>query len=258
MLIPGKDSTRLLCFPALNRFEEIDHGVFTRHGGVSHGDLASLNVGAAVGDLPENVRENRIIMARAMNARRLAFVRQVHGKKIAVLDSSMDQGKDTLWQTGLEADAIVTNLPGVFCAVAVADCQPILLYDPENRVVGAVHSGWRGSLQNIAGAAVEAMGKVFGSDPGRIVAGIGPSLGPCCAEFVHYQREIPEEFWPYKDDKDHFDFWAITRDQLTAAGLAEKNISCAGICTKCLSGDFFSYRANRAAGRFAAVIGLKG
>ncbi|SHJ34784.1 conserved hypothetical protein [Desulfatibacillum alkenivorans DSM 16219] len=257
MLEPGNNGTLLVRTPGLSRFNEIGHGFFSRHGGVSQGELASLNIGTAVNDDPDLVRENRLAIAKAMGADRLAFVKQVHGKEVVVLDSAPDKSPDPLWQTNLEADAIVTNLPGVFCAVAVADCQPILLYDPEKKAVGAVHSGWRGSLQNIAAHAVDAMVRAFGCNPAGMVAAIGPSLGACCAEFIHYRTEIPENFWKYKDEKDHFDFWALTRDQLTAAGLESQNIDCANICTKCTPEHFFSYRASRAAGRFAGVIGLK-
>jgi copper oxidase (laccase) domain-containing protein len=96
----------------------------------------------------------------------------------------------------------------------------------------------------------------FGCHPGRIQAGIGPSLGPCCAEFINYRKEIPREFWRYMGLNAHFDFWALSRDQMIQAGMAEINIEPSGICTRCHRDDFFSYRAARTTGRFAAVIGL--
>ncbi len=257
MLEPELNGLRLLRFPALTCFEGINHGVFSRHGGVSQGPLATLNVGTAVDDVPENVQKNRLAIASVLGARRLAFVQQVHGKDVAVLDSSMDTGSNTLWSTGLKADALVTDIPGVFCAMAVADCQPILLYDPTKKVVAAIHSGWKGSLLDIVGDTVLTMVDTFGSAPKDLVAGIGPSLGPCCAEFIHYQKEIPEQFWPYKDENNHFDFWAITRDQLVRAGVADKNVFCVEICTKCGPDDFYSYRKDHHTGRFAAVIGIR-
>ena len=97
----------------------------------------------------------------------------------------------------------------------------------------------------------------FGVNPQNIIAGIGPSLGPCCGEFQNYRTEIPEKFWGYKDRFVNFDFWALTRDQLTEAGLGEENIEASGICTKCNPHQFFSYRRQNTTGRFAAVIGLK-
>jgi hypothetical protein len=96
----------------------------------------------------------------------------------------------------------------------------------------------------------------FDCHPGRIQAGIGPSLGPCCAEFINYRKEIPKEYWRYMGLNAHFDFWALSRDQMLQAGMAAANIEPGGICTRCHTDDFFSYRAARTTGRFAAVIGL--
>jgi len=120
-----------------------------------------------------------------------------------------------------------------------------------------VHSGWRGSIQNIIGRTVEMMKQLFDCNPGLIQAGIGPSLGPCCAEFINYKDEIPKAHWSYKDSNDHFDFWSISRDQLLHAGVPAKNIELSRICTRCRTREFFSYRAEKNTGRFAAVIGLK-
>jgi copper oxidase (laccase) domain-containing protein len=89
-----------------------------------------------------------------------------------------------------------------------------------------------------------------------MIAAIGPSLGPCCAEFINYKDEIPRQFWPFRVDAHHFDFWRISRHQLTTAGLAQSNIHSSGICTRCNPHLFFSYRAARQTGRFAALIGL--
>lgn len=124
-------------------------------------------------------------------------------------------------------------------------------------MVANVHSGWRGSIANIIGHTLDAMKKNFGSDPAHVVAGIGPSLGPCCAEFVNYKEEIPEPFWKYRNDRRHFDFWAVSRDQLCEAGVCAENIHISGLCTRCRTDLFFSYRAEGITGRFAAIIGLK-
>jgi copper oxidase (laccase) domain-containing protein len=129
--------------------------------------------------------------------------------------------------------------------------------DPIRQVVANVHSGWRGSIINIIGRTVNAMEKHFGCDPAQIQAGIGPSLGPCCAEFVNYETEIPEKFWHHKDAGHHFDFWSISQDQLMDAGVLKANIENCQICTKCHTDLFFSYRGEGTTGRFASVIGLK-
>ena len=234
----------------------IDHRIFTRNSGYSQPPFASLNVSFGIGDTQENVSQNRAIISHFMGAGQLVFARQSHGCEIAVL--RRDSEKRGIATTGraVNADAMVTDIIGRHLVIQVADCQAVLLYEPDQRVIANIHCGWRGSLQNIIGRTVEVMEQRFGCHPGRIRAGIGPSLGPCCAKFVNYRREIPMEFWRYKGSNKHFDFWSLSRDQLTRAGLAEINIESSGICTRCHTDDFFSYRAARTTGRFAAVIGL--
>ena len=87
-------------------------------------------------------------------------------------------------------------------------------------------------------------------------AGVGPSLGPCCSEFVHYQKEIPESLWSYRVSENHFDFWAISQAQLVRAGLCPAHIEISRICTRCRRDLFFSYRAAHTTGRFAAIVGM--
>ena len=140
--------------------------------------------------------------------------------------------------------------------IQVADCQPVLLFDPNQKVIAAVHSGWRGSLQNIIGKTIISMVHHFHCSPEKIIAGIGPSLGPCCSEFVHYRKEIPGAFWKYKKNETHFDFWELSRDQMRETGVKTSNIHISGLCTKCRNDLFFSYRRQKITGRFAGVIGL--
>ena len=140
----------------------------------------------------------------------------------------------------------------------MADCQAVVIYDPDRAVVANIHSGWRGSTINIIGRAVETMTAEFGCDPGSLLAGVSPSLGPCCAEFVNYKQEIPEKLWPHKVSEDHFDFWAISRDQMIKAGIPHANIEIGGCCTRCNLERFFSYRAERVTGRFVVAAGLLG
>jgi hypothetical protein len=122
--------------------------------------------------------------------------------------------------------------------------------------VANIHSGWRGSIPNIIGLTIQTMIKEFDSDPKNLLTGIGPSLGPCCAEFIHYRTEIPKAFWSYKNRKDCFDFWAISKDQLTEAGIPSNHIVSSNLCTRCRTDLFFSYRKERLTGRFATVIGI--
>lgn len=244
-------------FPNLAGIAGVRHGVFTRGGGYSQGPFQSLNVALSVNDRPETVEKNRRAIEQVMAGGRIIYIRQVHGTRVVVF-SQKETGGGRSGPGGLaEGDAIVSNVPGLSLAVQTADCQAILLFDPVRRVVGNIHSGWRGSIQNIIGHTVARMGEVFGTRARDLLAGIGPSLGPCCAEFIHYRREIPESLWHYNAGKNHFDFVAMSRDQLRSAGLPADNIALSHLCTRCRTDLFFSYRAEKTTGRFASVIGLE-
>jgi YfiH family protein len=243
-------------FKGLAACSGIEHRIFTRSGGHSQLPFASLNVSYGIGDNQKNVSANRDVISHNMGTGRLVFVRQVHGCKISVLDRNSKIREKITTGQAVTADAVVTELEGRNLVIQVADCQAVLLYEPVRRVIANVHCGWRGSVQNIIGRTIEVMKQHFGCHPGRIQAGIGPSLGPCCAEFINYRNEIPMEFWQYKGLNAHFDFWTLSRDQMLQAGMAEINIEPSEICTRCHTNDFFSYRAERTTGRFAAVIGL--
>ncbi len=249
----GKNGLVAWQFADLAAFEGLCHGVFGRRGGVSTGPFASLNVSFICGDLPENVVRNRTRVARWTGLQEAVYLNQVHGDTVQVIT------RDTV-AAGLPtatADAVVTDARQQLLVIQVADCQAVMLFDPVRRVIANVHSGWRGSVCNILGKTVDVMVRRFGCRADDLRAAIGPSLGPCCAEFVHYRRELPRLFWPYQDQRHRFDFWAISRDQLTAAGLQPDFIVHSGICTRCRSEEFYSYRASHRTGRFAVAIGLK-
>jgi len=255
MLLKTFDSCAYYQFPHLEKYADVAHGVFTRKGGVSQGPYESLNVAIHNGDRVDDVRENRRRMAQTLGGNvRLVFCTQVHGDGVHVLSR---QDVDSLDERRIVADALITDIPGIALVIQVADCQSVLLFDPEIRVIANVHSGWRGSIANIVGKTVRVMHEHFGAKAEHIRAAIGPSLGPCCAEFIHYPTEIPEAFWCYRVDETHFDFWRVTRDQLMAEGILESHIEDSGMCTRCRSDLFFSYRRQKVTGRFASVILLR-
>ncbi|NLA74944.1 MAG: laccase domain-containing protein [Deltaproteobacteria bacterium] len=156
-----------------------------------------------------------------------------------------------------DADALITNIPGVAIMVKQADCQGIILFDPVERAVAVVHSGWRGSVINIVGKTVQKMCSDFGSLAENIHAAIGPSLGPCCAEYVTYRDIFPPHFCGYLKGDAHFDFWKITETQLEDSGLDRENIEKAGVCTRCSTGQFYSHRGEGITGRFGTVAMIK-
>ncbi len=242
-------------FSHLKQAPGLVHRVFSREGGISKGAWESLNVGLSTGDDPKAVRENQQRILECLGVSEAVWLNQVHGPDLVVLKQSRDP------DPGLSdlppADGAVTDIPGLALMIQVADCQAVLVYDPQQKVVANVHSGWRGSVGNIIGRCVDLMTAEFGSDPRDLLAGISPSLGPCCAEFIHYRTEIPETLWQYRlDGRDYFDFWALSRDQLLEKGVREKNIENMAICTRCNAGRFFSYRAGRITGRFAVGAAL--
>jgi len=256
MILTEINGVFVLKFPCLETYPEIKHGVFTRKGGCSKGSFKSLNVGLHVGDKEINVKLNRETISRCMDEKDVVYADQTHGTDVLIFSGKQQNRKnsgDVLLRKG---DAMVTDIKNKMLVIQVADCQAILMYDPFKKVVANVHSGWRGSIQNIIGRTVEVMKNSFGSKPSDIIAGICPSLGSCCAEFINYKNEIPETYWRYKTGFDHFDFWRMSSDQLCEKGVLEKNIFLSNICSRCNTDFLYSFRKERVTGRFAAFIGF--
>lgn len=213
----------------------LPHGMFSHCGGVSRPPFASLNLSYGVGDSPEKVAVNRQRLKRCLGITQLASAVQVHGDRVLTAE---DVGQDIEYEG---ADALVTNQRGVGLLIQQADCQAVLLHDPVREVVAAAHNGWKGSVLNIIAATVRLMRERYGSDPADLRAVISPSLGPCCAEFVNWRQELPASIRRHQIRENHFDFWAVSQEQLLAAGLRAAQIETAGLCTVC-DQDFFSYR----------------
>ena len=201
----------------------------------------------------ENVETNLSIIREVTAAPSLKLMNQVHGKNIVILkQSNFEQCR-----VPVTADAMITNLAGVALLVKQADCQAVILYDPVNKVVSNVHCGWRGNVDGLLAGVVASMKEAFGCDPSRLRAAIGPSLGPCCAEFITYKHIFPESFNPFMIRNNYFDLWAISRSQLLESGLQEAHIESAGWCTRCRTDLFYSYRGEGRTGRFATVVMLR-
>jgi hypothetical protein len=161
-------------------------------------------------------------------------------------------------------DAMVTNVPDICLMIQVADCVPILFYDPVKKVIAAAHAGWRGTVLKIARNTVNIMVKKYKSDPDNIYAGIGPSIGPCCYQVGHevvheVTRDLKNEkgLIKIRNDLSYFDLWEANKRQIIEAGVPGSNIEVSGICTKDDCDTFFSSRAmNGMTGRFGAGIML--
>jgi YfiH family protein len=243
-------------FEVLNQFLGLWHAVTTRQGGKSHGPYAGFNLSDGVGDVNQSVMANRECLRVLTGGGVHLYARQNHGTSIHVIKGEEGHGRQTIETLPGVADAMITDVPGIFLLIQTADCQAVMIVDVRRHVVANAHCGWRGSVANILGVTIKRMVDQFGCDPGDMVAAIGPSLGPCCAEFVNYKEEIPPPLWPFRVAEHHFDFWQISRHQLIATGLSKAHIYSADICTRCNPHLFFSYRAQRQTGRFAALIGM--
>lgn len=244
---------RLYRFPQLAASSEVIHGVFTRQGGVSRGPYFSLNVSRAVGDQPFRVEENLRLVQETLELDHLVSATQVHGSNEAVIQGGCAAPSGEI----PEVDILITAQPGLGLVIKQADCQAVMFYDPEHRVVAQAHCGWRGQVAGVLSETVSRLRFHFHSRPEALQAAIGPGLGPCCAEFRHYRREFPPELWKYQVRPAYFDLWQLSFDQLTAAGLRPANIELAGLCTRCRAREFFSYRREQVTGRQPAVIALR-
>jgi YfiH family protein len=194
---------------------------------------------------------------------RLMRVKQVHGNTVRVLKRG--ELPNNAVDVRPDADAIVSNEPGLALAVMVADCNPILIADRKRGVAAAIHAGWRGTCARIASTAVETMRCEFGSDPSDMIAAIGPSVGPddyevgdalidAFLDAGHSRRDV-DRWFIRTYAKPHLDLWTANRDQLTAAGLGADAIYLCRLSTVSNAGIFDSYRvAGERAGRMAGII----
>jgi YfiH family protein len=230
----------------------LSHGIFTRYG---RADSRDLNLALDNGCDEQEVSANINLVARTMGFERLILAGQIHGDRSLVVRA--DRKHELCRTSGLFKgyDALITRDSGLGMLITLADCQGVVLYDPRRRVLALVHNGWKGSAANILSKTVSRLVNEFKVKPGDILAGIGPSLGPCCAEFINYQQELPENFWEYHVGNRHFDFWAISENQLTEMGIRPENIEVSGVCTVC-NDEFFSYRRDKNEQRFGLAAGL--
>jgi YfiH family protein len=245
--------------------------VSTRHGGVSTGPYDSLNLGGHVGDDPEAVAENRDRLAAALGVDRLTIADQKHTATVAVVDGVLaGRGHDSVADAAAAfpaTDAMITNLPGAALAVLVADCAPVVLYDPLRRAVGVAHSGRTGTIKGVIPQTIKAMAVTFGSAPGDLLIGIGPAIGAASYEIGAAEAsEVMTAFGapgtqlltPTRPGHAMLDLTAAIRRQLRMSGVRTGNIYDLATDTRTSTGDFFSDRAARPCGRFAAVAVLRG
>lgn len=245
-----KKKLEWLEFDLLEPYPHVVHGVFSRHGGMSHGSFATLNLSDSVGDSPDKVKENREAVRRATGLPKICYALQTHGSNVhRVTAKNLEKIP--------QADALFTTEKNIGLAITHADCQAAIFYDPVHEAVAIAHAGWKGSAQNLYARVVEAMHRDIGTQAHNLMVCISPSLGPDHAEFKNYKHELPPDLWSFQVKPNYFDFWAISKKQLNGCGISEKNIEIAGVCTHCSQNDYFSYRAHKETGRNATLVGLK-
>ena len=220
----------------------------SRLGGVSDAPYTSLNLGAAVGDAPEAVAENRRRFAQAAGfaAEAAARATQVHGCSVLAVSTPGEAGR---------GDALCTDVPDVVLCVGVADCAAIYLHDPVQQAVALCHAGWRGTVADVVGRTVSELRRLYGCRPRDLSAAVSPCAGPCC-----YQVDAPvieglgaaapwahEVLRPDGPGRARLDLAEANRRRLLDAGLDAHRIHVCTICTICDPDRLFSHR--RDAGR---------
>ncbi len=222
----------------------------TRSGGISLAPWNSFNLGAHVGDDPRHVAENRLLLSSALPAEPL-WLNQVHG--ISVADAVTDPA-------GIAADAAVAHAPGAVCVVMTADCLPVLFCDRAGSVVAAAHAGWRGLAAGVLEATIASMGV----PPERLLAWLGPAIGPenfevgdeVRAAFLGDDPAASGAFKAKSSGKWLADIYQLARLRLQRAGVL--SISGGQWCTVADAERFFSYRRDGVTGRMATLIWLDG
>jgi len=274
---------QILELAAFREFPWLIHGFSTRVGGASHLDSGEpvLNLGFTDWDSRENVLKNRGRFQSAIGGCHAVLVplKQFHS---AVVHPFKAAPKEPC-----RGDALVTQAPGLLLGVQTADCLPILLVDPNKRVVAAIHAGWRGTLARIAQKTVGEMRMRFACKPGDILAALGPAIGACCykvgtelvAQFTSQFADAEQYFdelrtgeepnplqWLNRMPPGHqpppskvrLDLPKANRLQLLAAGLRDANIFVSELCTACHAGLFFSYRRESAhSGRQLSAVAVR-
>lgn len=246
---------------ALSVYPNLIHAISTRRGGGSQRPFYSLNLGASVGDLPQVVESNFRLFCRALSIipEQTVSCHLIHSARVLTVNGVNRQ------RVMGQADGLITAGAGIYLAMRFGDCTPLIFFDPVRGAVGLAHAGWRGTMQNIAGATVTEMERQLGCRPQNIIAVVGPAIGPCCYEVgpdvIAAARRVfdnPGELFSRRNGngRAYFDLWAANRQQLLAAGV--KNVVLSAMCTACRTDEFFSHRAEKGrTGRFGVIIGLK-
>jgi len=252
-----RNGIRYLQFPALLKPEVCRHLFSTRIGGVSEGDLGSMNLSYTRGDKPQNVDENFRRIAEILDCTPDDFVlsHQTHTTNVRVVTAE-DKGKGITKERDYEdVDGLITNVPGIVLSTFYADCVPLYFLDPVKKAIGLSHSGWRGTVNKMGKVTVQKMTEEYGCNPKDMIAVIGPSI---CADCYEVSMDVAQVFMtafknadnknkiviPKNEEKAMLDLWQANLAVLTEADIPKENISLPDICTACNKEILFSHRAS--------------
>lgn len=257
LLEQEKNGVRYLQFPAFSDTGVCRHLFSTRIGGVSSGDLGTMNLSYSRGDKKENVDENfrRIADVLGSDVKDFVLSQQTHTTNVRVVTGE-DRGKGIIRELGYtDVDGLVTNEPGIVLSTFYADCVPLFLLDPIKKVIGLSHSGWRGTVNKMGKVTVDAMVKEYGCDPADILAAVGPSI---CVDCYEVSRDVADAFMeafmdadnldkivvPKSEEKAMLDLWQANYAVFLEAGIKPQHITLPDICTACNKELLFSHRAS--------------
>ncbi len=251
-----------LAYYAFDSFRDsgsLVHAVSTRHGGVSPAPFNTLNLSRVVGDDNANVTANlaQLHHALALDETMTVDASQAQADQVALVD---ERHRGT---RRANVDVLITNTPNLNLMLRFADCVPILMYDPTHRAIGIAHAGWRGTVLKIVTRTVQAMMNTFATRPQDLIAGIAPSIGPCCYQIGDDVIARVREAYTNADDLlvshnggVHLDLWQANATQLRALGVEQIEMS--NVCTAHRTDDFYSWRAEQGkTGRFGVMIALR-
>ena len=256
-------------FKNMSGFPELFHGVTTRTGGVSPQPFSSLNLGGTTGDSEAHIQANYELLSRALgfDLQTVVSSHQVHGTNLAIINEAPPRSNPFPAAHFLDGyDGFITAVPGIPLLVRVADCVPVMLYEPDRKVLAVVHAGWKGTAGGISAKAAEHIVAHWQCDIKKIRAGIGPSIGPCCYEVGQDVAECFNKSTGNKrflmpeaaENTFSLDLQEANRQQLLEVGLDPGLIELSWLCTACNSNLFFSHRGEKGkTGRFALIAGLR-
>ncbi len=253
----------------------MSHAISTRRDGQSVEPYTSLNMGFGPADAEDRVAANRSAFTEAMGvpADEMTTAWLTHGTDVAVFRAD----RRTDWRLDVrpvrsgsvrvdrifDADAVISDVPGLHFMLTFADCVPLVFVDRRQGVVGAAHAGWRGTAAGIGPAVIRAMHMHFGSHPEDIQAGIGPSIGSCCYTvgpdvLRAFTASGNTPVVSHRGGQTRLDLWRSNETQLCRSGVSPASIETAGICTSCYVDMYYSHRAEAGlTGRFAMCVGLR-